>query len=309
MDRGMNKVVLVTRETRLQELIRKYNTMEQARFYMEHLGADFSDYLREDKNYREAVEKAAAAAEKYARVQRISRDFLPNMLFGEKDIVVAIGQDGLVANVMKYLNGQPLIGINPDPARWDGILLPFEAGQAEGALVKTLAGNYAAKEITMAQASTRDGQCMLAVNDLFIGHRSHVSARYDITWNRAREHQSSSGIIVSTGLGSTGWYRSVITQAAGIARVFLGQELKAERLRWDDDRLIFVVREPFPSRSTKTDIVFGEIGESDDFRILSQMSGNGVVFSDGIEADAIEFNAGTEVTIRRAPRKGMLVVA
>ncbi len=98
MDRSMNKVVLVTRETRLQELIRKYNTMEQARFYMEHLGADFSDYLREDKNYREAVEKVAAAAEKYARVQRINRDFLPNMLFGEKDIVVAVGQDGLVAN-------------------------------------------------------------------------------------------------------------------------------------------------------------------------------------------------------------------
>lgn len=309
MERGMNKVVLVTRETRLQELIRKYNTMEQARFYMEHLGADFSDYLREDKNYREAMEKVAAAAEKYARVQRINRDFLPNMLFGEKDIIVAVGQDGLVANVMKYLNGQPLIGINPDPARWDGILLPFEAGQAETVLVKTLAGNYAAKEITMAQASTRDGQCMLAVNDLFIGHRSHVSARYDITWNRAREHQSSSGIIVSTGLGSTGWYRSVITQAAGIARVFLKQELRAERLRWDDDRLIFVVREPFPSRSTKTDIVFGQIGERDDFRILSQMSGNGVVFSDGIEADAIEFNAGTEVTIRRALRKGMLVVA
>lgn len=308
MERGMNKVVLVTRKTRLQELVRKYNTMEQARFYIEHLGADFSDYLREDEIYRAAVEKVGAAAEKYARLQRIDRDFLPNMIFGEKDIVIAVGQDGLVANVMKYLDRQPLIGINPDPARWDGILLPFEAGQAEAVVAKTIAGNHAAKEITMAQASTQDGQCMLAVNDLFIGQRTHVSARYDITWNRRTEHQSSSGIIVSTGLGSTGWYRSVITQAAGIAHAFLGKEFSAGRQSWDADRLTFVVREPFPSRSTRTDIVFGEIAGKDDFRVLSQMPGNGVIFSDGIEADAIEFNAGTEVVIRTAPRKGMLVV-
>ena len=169
MERGMNKVVLVTRKTRLKELIYKYNTVEQAQFYMEHMGADFSDYLREDRNYREAVAKVAGAAEKYARVQQIDREFLPHMIFGEKDIVIAVGQDGLVANTMKYLNRQPLIGINPDPARWDGILLPFEVGQAEAVLCRTIAGNHAARQVTMAQAKTRDGQTMLAVNDLFIG--------------------------------------------------------------------------------------------------------------------------------------------
>ena len=308
MERGMNKVVLVTRKTRLKELIYKYNTVEQAQFYMEHMGADFSDYLREDRNYREAVAKVAGAAEKYARVQQIDREFLPHMIFGEKDIVIVIGQDGLVANTMKYLNRQPLIGINPDPARWDGILLPFEVGQAEAVLCRTIAGNHAARQVTMAQAKTRDGQTMLAVNDLFIGQRTHVSARYDITWNRRTEHQSSSGIIISTGLGSTGWYRSVIAQAAGICREVAGQSFKTERHDWDENKLFFAVREPFPSRSTQTDIVFGKIGETDHFRILSQMPGNGVIFSDGIEADAIEFNSGTEVTIKIAPQKGILVV-
>lgn len=33
-----------------------------------------------------------------------------------QDIVVVIGQDGLVANTLKYLDGQPVIAINPDPA-------------------------------------------------------------------------------------------------------------------------------------------------------------------------------------------------
>lgn len=308
MERGMNKVVLVTRKTRLNELVYKYNTIEQAKFYIEHLGADFTDYMREDEKYHAAVADVIHSAEKYARVQRIDRDFLPNMIFGEKDIVVAVGQDGLVANVMKYLHGQPLIGINPDPERWDGVLLPFEPGQSEQVLLKTIAGNHDARQVTMAQATTQDGQMMLAVNDLFIGQKTHVSARYDIMWNQKREHQSSSGIIVSTGLGSTGWYKSVIAQAAGIAREFVSQDFRDRRRRWDDDELTFVVREPFPSRSTQTGIVYGSLGGRDSFRILSKMPGNGVVFSDGIESDAIEFNAGTEVTIGIAPQKGVLVI-
>ena len=308
MERGMNKVVLVTRKTRLSELIYKYNTIEQARFYIEHMGADFTDYLREDVNYREAVAEVVRTAEKYARVQQIDREFLPNMIFGEKDIVIVVGQDGLIANVMKYLNGQPLIGVNPDPLRWDGVLLPFEPGQVEQILLKTIGGNHAVRQVTMALASTQDGQTMLAVNDLFIGQKTHVSARYDIMWNRRTEHQSSSGVIISTGLGSTGWYKSIITQAAGIAREFVNQDFRDGRRRWDDDELIFVVREPFPSRSTQAEIVYGRLGRADSFKILSKMPGNGVVFSDGIESDAIEFNSGTEVTIEIAPKKGVLVV-
>ena len=77
---------------------------------------------------------------------------------------------------------------------------------------------------------------------------------------------------------------------------------------WDDDKLLFVVREPFPSRSTQAGIVYGRLDGKDSFKILSKMSGGGVVFSDGIESDAIEFNAGTEVTIRIASKKGVLVV-
>jgi len=309
MERGMHKVVLVTRKTRLTELIYKYNTIEQAKFYIEHMGADFSDYIREDKKYTEAVEKVTGIAEKYARIQQIDRDFLPNMIFGEQDVVIAVGQDGLVANVMKYLNGQPLIGVNPDTSRWDGILLPFEAGQLEQVLLKVLAGSYRSKEITMAQAKTQDGQTMLAVNDLFVGQKTHVSARYDITWNKKTEYQSSSGIIISTGLGSTGWYKSIMTQAACIAGSFGRRDFRDELLGWGENKLIFVVREPFPSRSTQTGIIYGKITGSDTFKILSKMPGNGVVFSDGIESDAIEFNSGTEIKIQIASQKGRLVVS
>ena len=306
--RGMNKIVLVTRKTRLQELVYKYNTVEQARFYIEHSGADFSDYLKEDQVYRQAVAQVKDAAEKYARVQEIDRDFAANMIFGEKDIVIAVGQDGLVVNVMKYLDAQPLIGVNPDTSRWDGVLLPFEAGDMMKLLPKAIAGNYVSKQVTMAQAFSKDGQSLLAVNDLFIGCRTHTSARYDITWNRETENHSSSGIIISTGLGSTGWYKSVMAQTQRIAQFFGCGPIPYSLPKWSDEKLTFIVREPYPSCSTQTSIAYGQIGAQDHFHVTSKMPVNGVVFSDGIESDVIEFNAGTEIDVKIASRKGHLVV-
>lgn len=304
MDRGMNKIIIVTRRTKLSELIYKYNTLEQAKFYIEHMGADFSDYMIEDETYRNAVKSVSDSCEQLARVQIVDRESIPNMIFGASDIIVAIGQDGIVANTMKYLDGQPLIGINPDISRWDGVLLPFEPQQAPEVLSKVIRGSFDERLVNMAEAVTTDGQHMLAVNDLFIGQKSHVSARYEVCFRDHTENQSSSGIIVSTGLGSTGWYRSIMTQAAAM-RSSAGTY--NETMRWDEERLKFVVREPFPSKTTQAGIVFGEIRVGDNFRIVSKMPENGVIFSDGMEQDAIDFVAGMEVTIKSSLKKGRLV--
>lgn len=303
----MNKIILITRKTRLTELIYKYNTIEQARFYIEHMGVDFADYIKEDTQYRNVVKSVLDTAGKYARIQEIDRDFVSNMIFGKNDIIIVVGQDGLVANVMKYLDGQPLIGVNPDTKRWDGILLPFEAGQLERMIPMVISENYNIKEITMAQADTNDGQSMLAVNDLFIGCKTHASARYDVTWNQHTENQSSSGIIISTGLGATGWYKSIMAQANRIAALFGCGEIHDSPLSWGENELNFVVREPYPSRSTQAEIVYGRIRKTDQFHVTSKMPLNGVIFSDGIESDAIEFNSGSEITISIAKKKGRLV--
>ena len=310
MERGMNKAVIVTRKTRLTLLVERYNTVEQARFYIEHMGEDFTDYVTEDRNYREAVMAVAEAASRFARVQTVDRSFVPSMVFGRDDAVIAVGQDGMVANVMKYLGGQPLLGVNPDPARWDGVLLPFEAGEIAQLLPKVFSGCYNKKNITMAEALTRDGQRMLAVNDFFIGIKSHASARYRIRFGKQQENQSSSGIIVSTGLGSTGWLKSVLAGAAGITRFYgTGERLPADTaFAWDADQLFFAVREPYPSRATGADLVFGRITKNQTLQIVSQMPENGVIFSDGIEADALEFTAGLTATVGLASHQGKLLV-
>src|SRR5271167_200381 len=104
------KIVLVTRHTRMNELLTRFNTIGQVRFYVEHLGADFSDYEREHETYQAALATAEAVLSRCGRVHRLDRGFLPNYLFAPDALVVVLGQDGLVANTLKYLkHAQPVI--------------------------------------------------------------------------------------------------------------------------------------------------------------------------------------------------------
>ncbi|MCR5213405.1 MAG: sugar kinase [Eubacterium sp.] len=308
MDRGMNKVVIVKKKTRLEDLKRRYCTIEQARFYVEHMGASFDDYIEEDQNYQRALKVVRENANRMARVLEIDRDYIPNMIFGQDDIVIALGQDGLVANVMKYLDGQPLIGINPDAARWDGILLPFEAGDMESVLPKVIAKNFNQKMVSMGKAESKDGQVLYAVNDFFIGINNHTSARYNITFGGITENQSSSGVIVSTGLGMTGWHRSIMAEFRGMAKAFNLGNVTESNYEWDGDQLIFQVREPYPSRFTQADLVYGLVNKGQEIIFTSNMSENGIVFSDGILDDTIEFNAGMVLRVGLADRIGRLVI-
>ena len=88
-----NKIVLVKRKTRLEDLITRYNTVSQARFYIEHLGSDFGDYISEDEQYKKAVSEAHTALESLGRVQVVDREYVSNFIFGNDDIVVVVGQD------------------------------------------------------------------------------------------------------------------------------------------------------------------------------------------------------------------------
>jgi NAD kinase len=306
-----NKIVLITRRTRLDDLVTRFNTIGQAKFYVEHLGADFSDYLHEHEQYRASVADAGARLEQLGRLHVLDRSFLPNFIFGNDDIVVVLGQDGLVANTVKYTTSQPIVGVNPDPARWEGVLLPFEVRDLEKILPEVFTHRRPIKEVTMAKAELNDGQKLYAVNDLFIGVRSHISARYTISVGKKSEQHSSSGIVVSTGLGSTGWFRSLMTGAAKIASEATGGKLHAKPMgefAWDSDYLYYTVREPFPSKTSSATLVFGKITSLRPLKLVSQTPEVGVIFSDGIESDFLVFNSGTQATITVAEKRGHLVI-
>ncbi len=308
----IDRIVVVTKKTGLEELIERFNSRAQAQFYIEHLGGDFGEYLEAHACYAEAVAAVQRVLPRGLKRHVIERGFLPSYLFGDGDLVLTIGPDGLVVNTAKYLAAQPILAINPDPRRVDGILIPFGVDEAGEWVARAVAGRAALRRVTMAQAALNDGQVLYAFNDLFVGPRSHVSARYRIEYAGQAEDQSSSGLIVSTGAGSTGWLQSVVTGAARVTAGVTGLDLtppapESYRLPWEADELYFAVREPFTSRTSQARLVFGKLSARQTLVLRSYMPENGVIFSDGIEKDFVGFNAGVVATIGLAERKAYLI--
>lgn len=309
--RTENKIILVTRLTRLEELIKRFNTLEQAKFYIEHMGADFNDYQEEHNQYYKSVKQVSESINKFGRAQQIDRYFLPNFLFDKNDLIVVVGQDGLVVNTAKYLQDNLIIAINPDPKRWDGILLPFTPVDIEKIIPEVFLNKRNIKSATMAKANLNDGQVLYAVNDLFIGPKSHTSARYQIEISGCKENHSSSGIIVSTGVGSTGWFKSIIAGATSIVNNITNSAINLDKqlsITWEAEQLYFSVREPFPTNITSANLVFGVIDRINTLKITSFMPENGVIFSDGIENDFLNFNSGAIAEIQVADKKVNIII-
>jgi hypothetical protein len=297
------RVVVVVRRTRLQALLERFVTEGQARFYLERMGLSYEEYARAHAAQQEALRRLRESMPHSPRHTVVERTLLPTFALEDRDLIITLGNNGLVANAAKYAGGRPILGINVDPAAEHGVVARFSLRQAVSALPDVLAGSFRATKVTMAEARLNDGQSLLAFNDLFIGQSGHASARYTIDAGGGAEEQSSSGIIVSTGAGSTGWLRSVYAGAAGVAASWDGGLLDGPDpvFPWDAKRLVFAVREPWPSASTGVRTVHGAIGGGGRLRVASKMPKDGVIFSDGVQEDAVAFNSGAvaEIAIAR----------
>jgi len=294
------RVVLVTRKTPLEVLLERRGTHDQARFYLRTRGQDIADYEVAHAQFEAAFARVVAQIAADQRRVRVDRDDLDRFLFAPDDVVVVVGQDGLVPNVAKYLDGQLVIGVNSDPDRFDGVLCPHRPEEAgallEWAEVRTAL--YRVQARVMALAEREDGQRMVALNEFYLGHHSHQSSKYILHVGGSEERQSSSGVLCSTGTGATGWARSV-TEQRGIEIPLPTPEQAA---------LAWFVREPFPSVWTGTDLDFGILEEGEPLVIDSLMGDGGVIFADGIESDRVEFLDGHRATLTVAPVRLNLVV-
>lgn len=300
--------IIVKNKTRLEALSERFNTKAQAKFYIERLGGDFEDYESEHQIFHNSLSIVQRKLSKIIKNKIVERSFLPSFLFNEKQVVIVIGQDGLVANTAKYVNEIPIVAINPDIDRYDGLLLPFNPDNFIPGVESVMNNNFKSKLATLAEANLNDGQRLLAFNDLFIGASSHISARYKISYNNKTEEHSSSGIIVSTQAGSTGWLSSIFNMTFGMHKFIEKDNSKKKIAKLKDNQLMFAVREPFQSKKTQVDINAGILTSQTKLVLESYMPTNGVIFSDGIETDFLNFNSGSIATIGTAKEKAKLVI-
>jgi hypothetical protein len=285
------RAVVVRRRTELDELLARHGSRGQAEFFLASRGHSLGEVEARHAAAEAALATVSAAIPFDWRRGEVERADLDRFLFAPDDIAVVVGQDGLVANVAKYLNGQPVIGVDPEPGRNPGVLVP-NAPECFGEVLRAVeAGSAVYESRSMVEAVLDDGQRLVALNEIFVGHPSHQSARYRLRVHGAEERQSSSGVIVSTGTGATGWCRSVWQQS----RSMLALPEPSEA------RLVWFVREAWPSPATATSLVEGELVGTKTLEIAAETDGL-VVFGDGIETDRLTLAWGQKVEVRLAER-------
>ncbi|MBI1850670.1 MAG: NAD(+)/NADH kinase [Planctomycetes bacterium] len=293
------RAVLVTRATDYERLVARHGTRAQAAFFLETRGQKLDEIDARHHAFESALAAVLHAIPDEWRRSRVDRADLDRFLFEPDDIVVALGQDGLVANVAKYLTGQPVIGLNPAPDVYEGVLVPHSPNAARELLHVAASGHGRYEARSMVEADLDDGQRLVALNEIYVGHRTHQSARYRLRVGEKGERHSSSGVITASGTGSTGWARSIQRQRR--SPLALPTPTSGQ--------LVYFVREAWPSINTQTSLTEGLLAEGTVLEITSEMDDDGVIFGDGIEVDRLEFSWGRRVTLHTAATRLRLLVA
>lgn len=285
------RLVIVHRRTELQELLDRHATRGQAEFFLRTRGRSMQDVQERHDRLTAALAAVRAAIPAEWRHAEVERADLARFLLTPEDIIAVVGQDGLVANAAKYLDGQPVLGIDPEPGSNPGILVRHTMQAAAKLLQRTASARPVERlhcqELTMVTARLDDGQELSGLNEIFIGHASHQSARYRLTTPGGQaERQSSSGLIASTGTGATGWCASIALERGG-------RSLPAPT----DARLAWFVREAWPSPITGATLTEGTLARGESLRI-TVASDQLVVFGDGMEDDRLTASWGQEITVQ-----------
>lgn len=289
------RALIVTRPTEYDELLGRHGTRQQVEFFLKQRGRDLTELDERHARQQQAIQIVASAIPIDWRRANLSRNDLDRWMFGPEDVIIAVGQDGLVANVAKYLDGQPVIGVNPDPTRNPGVLVRHAASDVEALLAKLERGALAIEPRAMVEVATDDGQTLRALNEIFVGHPTHQSARYTIEVDGQSEQQSSSGMLIGTGTGSTGWCASVHRERNVDWQL---PDATSTDLAW-------FVREAWPSAFTGTALTSGRL--TDGQLVVRCESDTLTAFGDGIESDSIDLTWGQQITIRLATQRLMLI--
>ncbi|MGW6129225.1 hypothetical protein ACWFNE_04280 [Cellulomonas sp. NPDC055163] len=292
------RAVVVHRRSALDELVDRHGTRGQAEFFLRTRGRDLAEVQAGHDALVDALARTRAAIPAHWRRGDVDRDDLHRFAFEPQDVCVVVGQDGLVANTARYVGSQPVVGVDPEPGRNAGVLVRHRPASVARVLDAVVRGTARVEPRALVRASLDDGPSLEALNDVYIGDVGHQSARYALhVPGGASEAQSSSGVVVTTGTGATGWAASL---ARGRADAPPLPGPAASTLAW-------FVREAWPSPSTGTALTAGTLATGAELAVVVG-SESLVVFGDGLEADRLTATWGQTVRVGLATRRLQLVV-
>ena len=217
--------------------------------------------------------KTLELVEKCLKTSKISyvakrRVHLTNQLCKNKDLVIVVGGDGTFLRAAHHTDDTPIFAVSSDVMYNEA----FYAQAAPKDFVKKfkllLAGKFRIKKLPRLEGKINGKKMPLAaINEIFVGssHPYHTS-RYELKVRGRKEFQKSSGVLITTHTGSTGWAKSAAKGKLKIAKKGFG----------------YVVREPYIGRLTKSKLLKGSLRAKDKVIVNSQMYA-GIVVVDSSE--------------------------
>ncbi len=139
----------------------------------------------------------------------LKQDHLNNV-----DLIISIGGDGTFLSAAHYAKKELLLGVNSNEKKSEGALTTTNLEKLPQKIRHILSGNYKVKEYTREEIkiceATKCIKTELALNEAFFGNiNPHHTANYKINYKNKTEKQKSSGVLISTGTGSTAWYKTI----------------------------------------------------------------------------------------------------
>lgn len=214
--------------------------------------------------------KTISYIEKFLKEENFSYKVLNRNKLSREEIsdnlVIAIGGDGTVLDVSHFCDEAILLGVNSDLSNSVGALCVSDKDSFKRIFYEV----YKKKPpllIWRIEISIDDKRLdILALNDILFCHKNpSYMSRYYLKFNNILNEHRSSGLWVSTAIGSTG----AIFSAGG------------NLMKIDQKKLQFLVREPYRIFSENDPLwLFGSIREGEELSIKPIMDGS-LIFVDG----------------------------
>ena len=91
---SIDYAIIIKNKTRLEALIERFNTRQQAKFYIERLGGKYEDYEIEHNNFINSLSSVQRQLSKVIKNKIVERAFVPSFLFNEKQVVIESDRTG-----------------------------------------------------------------------------------------------------------------------------------------------------------------------------------------------------------------------
>jgi NAD kinase len=225
---------------------------------------------------------------------------------GKFKAIIALGGDDffkLVSNKMPQ--STLLLGVNSDPTESRGFLLPVSIDELPAFITLLERGVYSIEEWSRVRVSVNGVERGSAINDIALGKKDFsLTSHFEVEYRGKQYSVASSGILVSTGVGSTGWFLNGGMYINHDDRTFprTAKKVAFELLT----PLVKVSDVEGRRKITLPDLVEGELLEGEVLRVVSKNDDEAFIAKDSL--DRVPFQRGTVAEVSLDPNPSKVIV-